>query len=123
MNNIQIKLSPLLADELAYSVEAWLDDLSVRHENTEAEMSFGRKVEVAYKKPAMVLDLTLDEATALYNELWNMEDKIREWAEETDMYGRPQIKWRAVTKSLNLKLRQLRAFGVKVGDRGWAVKV
>lgn len=109
---IIIKLPPLLADELEYSVDNWLNDQAA--DKTPAEESFGRKVEADSRK----LALTHDEAVALYNELWNMEDKVAEWANGGDP---DDIRWFGVHRSIMAKLDLLRGFGIETDVRGWAV--
>lgn len=111
MQTIKVKISPLLAAELEYSVENWLNDLAVANENKPAEVSFGRKVEVNSSN----LELTLPEAAALYNELYNMEDKVLEWAYDEG------IKWHAVHRSIMKHLKHLVDFGVKLDAHGWAI--
>lgn len=108
---IIIKLPPLLADELQYSVENWLND--PRDRKTDAEQSFGEKV----VKNARRLNLTMPEAAALHNELWGMEDKIAEWANGGDP---EDIRWFGVHRSLMNKIIELKDFGVEADAHGWA---
>lgn len=110
-DTITIKLSPLLSDELLYSVETWLNDPKDR--KTPAEQSFGDKVMENPRK----LKLTLPEAAALWNEFWSMEDKISEWAQGGDP---TDVRWFAVHQALKRKMNELEAFGVEVDVHGWA---
>lgn len=125
---MKIKLSPLLADEVyAHTVETCLwDHRNNPNENCRldsAEVSLYEKIETAGRN-GFTLNITLDEAQVIYNDLYNLEDIVLGWAaDETDSWGRRTgLRWYAVNKSITRHLAKLRAAGVETNDHGWAIR-
>jgi hypothetical protein len=115
---IDIKLSPKLAYEVySHTVETGLVD----HEGSlanggpdylkPAEVSLYKKIEKDWYN---LKDLTMPEAMALYNELYNLVDLVEQWADEEG------VQWYGVLRAIRSNMKKLKDFGVQTNERGWA---
>lgn len=115
MKTIKIKLPPLLAYEIyAHTVETGLQDYRGGATNwlKPEEVALYEKIE----KNQCELELNITEAGVLHNEIYFLMDAFQQWAEEDG------IRWRGVIRSARSKMAELRKFGVKLNERGWAIK-
>lgn len=110
---MEISLAPLLYDEVyQHTVETGLVDYRSGNPNVglkPEDISLYEKIE-----KSSTFEITLSEASSLYNELYNLEDLCVQWAEEIG------VKYYGVLRSIKAWKKKLVAFGVVVGDRGWA---
>jgi len=110
---MMIQLSPLLYDEVyQHTVETGLADYRSGNPNVglkPEDVSLYEKLEKGSK-----FEVTLPEASSLYNELYNLEDLCVQWAEEIG------VKYYGVLRSIKAWKKKLIIFGVKTNDRGWA---
>jgi hypothetical protein len=116
MNQITIKLSPLLSEEVyGRTVETGLCD----HEaGTDVGLTIADLSNYAQiKKGSTIVVSTPDEAASLYNDLYNLLDFFAEWAEQDD----DGIKWYAVIRAAKKNMAKLMAAGFDTNSHGWAI--
>jgi hypothetical protein len=116
---IDIKLSKLLGYEIyAHTVETGLVDHVSSIANggpnylSDRDYSLYLKIE---KDCYNLKGLTLPEASALYDELYNLVDLVEQWADEEG------VRWYGVLRAIRSNMKKLRDFGVQTNERGWAI--
>jgi hypothetical protein len=110
---MRVSLPPLLYDEVyQHTVETGLVDHRSGNPNVglkTEDISLYEKLEKGAS-----FDVSLQEASSLYNELYNLEDLCVQWADEIG------VQYYGVLRSIKAWKKKLIAFGVAIDNRGWA---
>lgn len=110
--SIKIKLSPGLCHEhytMMYDGRD-LTDPEILNELSPAEVSLYKKLDGVSKE----VSLSADEAKALYNDLWSMDDILYE--QSWDDFGLKQI----LRAARNARRKLLENANLQLDERGWA---